>query len=65
MNIPDNYDMWLAHEAEQERLLERLPVCRRCGKRIQEEHYFYLEGRIYCEDCMNEKYRRHVEDYYD
>lgn len=60
----DNYDMWLAYEAAQERLLERLPKCRCCGEPIQDDHYFYIEGVIHCEDCMNEKFRRHVEDYY-
>lgn len=65
MGIPDNYDLWLAHEAALDRQLERLPVCRYCGEPIQDEHYFYIDGVICCEDCMNEKYRRHVEDYYD
>ena len=62
--MPDNYSLWEAHEAEQEKLLERLPVCRYCGEPIQDDHYFYIEGVIYCEDCMNEKYSRHIEDYY-
>ncbi len=66
MSIPDNYDMWLTHEAEQEKLLERLPVCRCCGERIQNKYYFYIEGNILCEDCMNDKYRRSVEeDWYE
>lgn len=65
MNIPDNYDQWVAHETEQEKLLEKLPVCRHCGEPIQDDHYFYIEGIIYCEDCMNEKFRRDIEDYYD
>lgn len=65
MNIPDNYDQWTAHEAEQEKLLEKLPVCRCCGEHIQDDHYFYIDGVIYCEDCLNEKFRRDIEDYYD
>ena len=62
--MPDNYSLWEAHEAEQEKLLERLPKCRYCGEPIQDDHYFYIDGVIYCEDCLNEKYRRHIEDYY-
>lgn len=65
MNIPDNYDQWTAHEAEQEKLLEKLPVCRHCGEPIQDDHYFYIDGAIYCEDCLNDKFRRDIEDYYD
>lgn len=64
MNIPDNYDLWEQHEREQERLLERLPVCRRCNERIQDDEYYYIEGVILCEDCMKDKYLRRIEDYY-
>lgn len=62
--MPDNYSQWEAHEAELERMLEKRPVCRRCGEHIQDEHYYYIDGVIYCEDCMNDKFRRHIEDYY-
>ena len=27
MNIPDNYDLWEAHDREKEQALEDLPVC--------------------------------------
>ena len=55
-----------AYDREQERLLERRPVCRKCGEHIQDEHYFYIEGNIWCEDCMVEEFRRSVEgDFYD
>lgn len=27
MNIPDNYDRWESHDAEQERKLAKLPIC--------------------------------------
>ena len=64
MNIPDNYDIWSAHEGELERELERRPICRHCREHIQDEHYFYIYGEYYCEDCLNEKFRRHIEDYY-
>ena len=65
MNIPDNYDQWKAHDREQERLLDSLPVCEdaRCGKRIQDDHYFKIEGEILCEDCVIRRYRHHTEDY--
>ena len=65
MNIPDNYDQWLAHERQQERQLERLPVCEnpKCKKRIQDEHFFKVEGEILCEECMISRYRKNTEDY--
>lgn len=63
--MPDNFSQWEAHEAEMEQRLQRRPVCSYCDEPIQEEHYFYLNGRIFCDDCMNQKYRRLVEsDFY-
>lgn len=65
MNVPDNYDQWLAHEAKQEKLLERLPVCRYCGEPVQDDYYFCIDGRVWCDECLNFKYRRYVEvDFY-
>lgn len=40
----------------------RLPVCDKCHKRINDDYYFDIEGEILHEDCMNDKYRRSVED---
>lgn len=55
----DRYDL------DRERLLERLPVCEghKCGKRIQDDMYFDIDGEILCEDCMIRKYGRRTEDY--
>ena len=54
-----------AYDREQERRLERRPVCRKCKEHIQGEHYFYIEGKIFCEECMIEEFRRCVEvDFY-
>ena len=65
MSIPDNYDQWVAHERKIERLLEGLPVCEghKCGKRIQDDMYFDIDGEILCEDCIIRKYGRRTEDY--
>lgn len=64
MRIPDNYDMYEHREIEQERRLARLPICEgyKCGKRIQDEDYYDVDGEILCEECMKRKYRRKTED---
>lgn len=60
----DNYKAWEYAERERERRLARLPVCEgfRCGKRIQDEDYYDVDGEILCEECMKRKYRRKTED---
>lgn len=65
MQIPDNYAMWEQHDRAQEALLDKLPNCEapRCGKLIQDDYYFEIEGEILCEDCMNKRYRRKVADF--
>ena len=50
-------------EREQARYEARLPVCEHCGERIDDDHYFYIEGEILCYECMIEKYRRSTDDY--
>lgn len=65
MNIPDNYDLWEAQDIEQARREARLPVCDKCGKRIQDDFYWEIDGEILCERCMNDQYRYYTEDYID
>lgn len=52
MNCPDNYSLWLAHETEQERRLAMLPVCSVCREPIQDDVYYEIEDKLYCEDCL-------------
>lgn len=63
MNIPDNYDLWEAHEAEQEKLLEKLPECESCGELIQDDFYYEINDSIICEHCLNEHFRKRTEDF--
>ena len=65
MNIPDNYDQWESHDRKQQQELEQLPVCEghKCGKRIQDDMYFEIEGEILCEKCMILRYGKRTEDY--
>ena len=60
MNCPDNYSVYEQHEAEQEKQLDRLPVCEYCENPITDEYAYYIEGSWFCENCMNEHFRREV-----
>jgi len=66
MAIPDNYDLFEAHQRQQERFLKRLPVCNRCGEKITSEYAYNVDG-LYCESCF-EDYRREIRidmDFYE
>ena len=65
MNIPDNFDQWESHDRKQQQELEQLPVCEghKCGKRIQDDMYFEIDGEILCEKCMILRYGKRTEDY--
>ena len=63
MYVPDNYDLWKAHDAEQQRKLERLPKCDYCDNPIIEEFYYDLDGDIVCEDCLDRFFKKAVDDY--
>lgn len=63
MNIPDNYDLWEAHEREKERQLEKLPVCEVCGKPIQDEYLYLINDEFTCTDCLIRDFRKCVDDY--
>lgn len=59
--IPDNYDLWAAHDREQTRQLARLPVCADCGEPIQQEDAIFINGDWLCDDCLS-SYRRPITD---
>lgn len=63
MYIPDNYDAWKSHDAEQQRLLERLPRCSLCDEPITEDYAYYIEGEWICCGCMESEFKREVELY--
>lgn len=62
MYVPDNYDLWEAHDKEQERALEKLPVCGECGEPIQDDFAYKIDGEIICEDCLKAYYRVDIEE---
>jgi formylmethanofuran dehydrogenase subunit E len=63
MRVPDNYDAFRMHEAEQEGWLKRLPICEECKEPIQDDVLYDIDGTIYCEKCMKDAFRKWTEDY--
>ena len=49
----DNYDLFSMHQAEQDRWLEKRPICDCCGEHIQEDRAFYYNDQYFClyPDC--------------
>ena len=63
MYIPDNYDLFKQHDAQQQAELDKLPVCSECGEPIQSETCYEIDGGLVCEDCLENNHKRWVEDY--
>ncbi len=51
------------HDREQARALSRYPKCSCCGEHIQGDFVYVFEAERLCEDCLNENYRKYVDDY--
>jgi hypothetical protein len=64
MNIPDNHDVFMAHEQEKERWLAGRPVCSYCEQHIQEEFFYEIDCEKVCEDCLKLHFRRTVQEEY-
>ena len=62
--IPDNYDLWLAHDREQYEALQKLPKCDWCHEPIQSEDLYRIGKDLVCEECI-EGCRESVENYMD
>lgn len=54
MNVPDNYDLWEAHDRNQAERLKKLPTCDRCGDAIQQEMAVRIYGNWFCDECIKE-----------
>jgi len=51
----DNLTLYAAWEAEQEKGLSALPVCRQCGQTL-----YCIGEEILCKECLETNYRRYV-----
>jgi formylmethanofuran dehydrogenase subunit E len=48
------------YDREQAQYEARLPRCANCGEPIHEK-YYYIEGDIICEECLESNYAHDVE----
>lgn len=61
--LPDNYDLWSLHDAEQQKQLAKLPVCCMCGEPIQDEYYYLINDDILCQECLENNFRKETDEY--
>ncbi len=55
-----DFEVW---DAEQNRQLEKLPVCEYCRNEIQDDYYFEINETAVCENCLNQYFRKEVGDF--
>lgn len=51
------------YAADQDRELQKLPVCGECDHHIQDEYAYYINGEWICDNCMDANYRKAVDDF--
>lgn len=61
--IPDPVDLYNEYDARQQRELQKLPKCEYCGETITDDHYYDINGDVICEECLNDNFRKPVDDY--
>lgn len=55
-----DFDRW---DEEQQRAIEKLPVCTECGEPIQDDVYYDIDGDCVCPGCLESNHKHWVEDY--
>ena len=53
---------FLHYDAEQSKMLNRLPVCYECDEHIQDEKCYEINGKYICPKCLEENHRKWVEN---
>ena len=61
----DNYDLWKAHDAEQQAELKKLPVCDYCHEPVVDYFLYCINDEIICLQCLNDNFRKETEDFYE
>ena len=49
----DPLDDFNRRDAEEARWLASLPQCGICGEPIQDDHYYEIEGKNICPECLD------------
>lgn len=60
--VPDNYDQYRRHEAEQESALDLLPACCDCGEKITGDRCWMFGDEPICDRCAEQNYRKYTTD---
>jgi formylmethanofuran dehydrogenase subunit E len=60
--VPDNYDAFCRHDAEEGEIHKRLPRCAECGEPIQEDTCYEIGSSLYCVSCVSDS-KVYTEDY--
>lgn len=63
MYAKDPVDYFNEHDAEQQAWLDRLPKCSYCGEPIQGDCYYEINDEAICEECLNDNFRKWVDDF--
>lgn len=53
-----DFDRW---DAEEQKALDKLPICADCGEPVQDDHFYEICDEVICPDCI-ENYRKPIED---
>lgn len=61
--MKDNYGFFCDEEESREEWLNKCPECDICGEKIQDEYLYDIDGMIYCDECLRDKFRKWREDY--
>ena len=52
-----------AYYDEQEREMEKLPVCSECDNPIQTSKCYQIEGKLFCPQCVVDNFQQDTADY--
>ena len=54
---------WDRYCAEQQKKLDRLPICCECDEPIQSDACYEFNGELICPECLVENHRKRTDDY--
>lgn len=49
-------------DAEQEKKIEKLPICCICNEHIQDDTCYVINDEVFCEECHNSEFKKRTED---